>query len=441
MQDIGLVINPKTAESQIYGGCIMGICSALMEERIMDEQTGRMLNPDMEFYKLAGIGDIGEIVVHLDITPEHDKRGVIGLGEPRGHRADHGHRQRGGQCHRRAGAATYRSLPTGCWRLWKGGMHKCKPSNTPIQQRCRRPSGLLGTQVGRGGCAGRRHRPDQPHEGVPAHAQARGEYQEHQGTGRHPASPKTGLRIGATVTLEELLENADVRKSFPVADGRRREGVTSPQIRNMGTVGGDLCQRPRCWYYRQGFGLLAMKDGKSLVPNGENRYHAILGNGGPAYFVSASSLGPALIALGAKVKLVSATGHREVAVEKFFVTPQNENSREIALLPNEMLTEIIVPHERLEERHVRSAAEGGARLAAGDGFGGAEDEGQHGIVSARIVLGHVAPTPWVATQAEQVLAGKAVTRGNGRRSRQRPRWPTPRRSARTATRCNWRAWR
>jgi xanthine dehydrogenase YagR molybdenum-binding subunit len=82
VQDIGLVINPTTAESQVHGGCIMGICAALMEERIMDRQTGRMLNPDMEFYKIAGIGDIGEIIVHLDITPEHDKRGVIGLGEP-----------------------------------------------------------------------------------------------------------------------------------------------------------------------------------------------------------------------------------------------------------------------------------------------------------------------------------------------------------------------
>src|SRR6185437_3720156 len=124
------------------------------------------------------------------------------------------------------------------------------------------------------------------------------------------------------------LENATVRKSFH-AIAAAIEGIGSPQIIAMGTVGGDLCQRPRCWYYRQGFGLLAMKDGKSLVPGGENKYHAILGNSGPAYFVSASSLGPALIALGAKVKLVSAKGTREVAAEKFFVTPKNENSREI----------------------------------------------------------------------------------------------------------------
>ena len=82
VQDCGMIINPRLSESQIYGAVIMGISTALYEQRVMDEQTGRMLNPDMEFYKLAGINDIGEIVVHLDIREENDKRGVIGLGEP-----------------------------------------------------------------------------------------------------------------------------------------------------------------------------------------------------------------------------------------------------------------------------------------------------------------------------------------------------------------------
>jgi xanthine dehydrogenase YagR molybdenum-binding subunit len=82
VQDCGLIINPKTAESQVYGACIMSVCAALMEERVMDQQTGRVLNADMEFYKLAGIGDIGEIVVHMNLEPEHDARGVVGLGEP-----------------------------------------------------------------------------------------------------------------------------------------------------------------------------------------------------------------------------------------------------------------------------------------------------------------------------------------------------------------------
>jgi len=81
-QDCGLIIDLKTAESQVYGACIMGVCYALYEEKIMDEQTGRCLNPDMEFYKLAGIGDVGEIVVHMMTGPGYDERGVIGLGEP-----------------------------------------------------------------------------------------------------------------------------------------------------------------------------------------------------------------------------------------------------------------------------------------------------------------------------------------------------------------------
>lgn len=82
VQDCGLIVNPRLAESQVFGACIMSICGALMEERIMDAKTGRVMNPDMEFYKLAGIGDIGDIIVHLDIREENDKRGVIGLGEP-----------------------------------------------------------------------------------------------------------------------------------------------------------------------------------------------------------------------------------------------------------------------------------------------------------------------------------------------------------------------
>ena len=217
-----------------------------------------------------------------------------------------------------------------------------------------------------------------------------------------------GVRIGATVTLDELTENQIIRTEFPSLLQAAR-GVSSPQIRNMGTVGGDLLQRPRCWYYRNGFGLLAKdKDGKSLVPNGQNEFHAIFG-GGPAYFVSASSFGPALIALGAKVKLASASGSRELPAEKLFVIPQNDSSRETALLPNEILTEINIPSARgvrnsTYEVRYREAVDWPVATASvalrmkGSSIG-----------SARVVLGHVAPTPWVATQAEQLLAGKSIS--------------------------------
>jgi len=215
-----------------------------------------------------------------------------------------------------------------------------------------------------------------------------------------------GLRIGALATMEELATNADVRAGYKsLADAAA--GIPSPQIRHMGTVGGDLCQRPRCWYYRQGFGLLAMQEGKPLVPDGENKYHAIFG-GGPAYFVSPSSLGPALVALGARVKLVSAKGSREVAAAKFFVAPKDENTREIALLPNEILTEILVPAGA-----VRSATYEVRQKEALDWPLAAASVVLHmrgnTVATAKVVLGHVAPTPWEAAEAGKALAGKTIT--------------------------------
>ena len=219
---------------------------------------------------------------------------------------------------------------------------------------------------------------------------------------------KAGLRIGATVTLDELMESADVRKNFPALT-QAAQGVTSPQIRNMGTVGGDLCQRPRCWYYRGGFGLFGKnKDGSPLIPNGENKYHAILGNSGPAYFVSASSLGPALIALGAKIKLVSAKGTRELTADKFFVTPADESSREIAMLPGELLTEIIIPHSGAKNATYEVRQKEALDWPLATASVSLKMKGSS-IASARVVLGAVAPTPWAATQADQVLAGKSMS--------------------------------
>ena len=107
----------------------------------------------------------------------------------------------------------------------------------------------------------------------------------------------SGLRIGSMTSLAKIAADKQVAKAYP-SIVNAIEGINSPQHRAMSTLGSDLTQRPRCWYFRNGFGLLAMNQGKSLVPGGENQYHAILGNKGPAYFVSASSLGPALAALG-----------------------------------------------------------------------------------------------------------------------------------------------
>jgi xanthine dehydrogenase YagS FAD-binding subunit len=216
-----------------------------------------------------------------------------------------------------------------------------------------------------------------------------------------------GLTIGATTTFDELSNDKAVRAEYPSLVTAAL-GVASPQIRNMGTVGGDLCQRPRCWYFRGGYGVLALKEGKSLVPNGQNEYHAIFG-GGPAYFVSPSSLGPALVALGAQVKLVSASGSRMVPVAKFFVAPQNDQTREIALMPNEILTEIVVPSAKgiknttYEVRHKDALDWPLATASVALTMKGGKVE------QASVVLGHVAPMPWVAAGANQALMGNSLS--------------------------------
>jgi xanthine dehydrogenase YagS FAD-binding subunit len=215
------------------------------------------------------------------------------------------------------------------------------------------------------------------------------------------------MRIGATVTLDELATNAAIRASYP-ALVQAALGVSSPQMRNMGTVAGDLCQRPRCWYFRRGFGLLAKgPNGEALVPTGENKFHAIFSNG-PAYFVSASTLGPALVALGASVTVASATGNRSVPVEKFFQSPSGDGQREIDLKPNEIVTEILIPVPstknatyEVRQRELLdwplTAASVALRMNGST------------VTSASIALGHVSPVIWRATQAEKMLVGKTIT--------------------------------
>jgi xanthine dehydrogenase YagS FAD-binding subunit len=222
-------------------------------------------------------------------------------------------------------------------------------------------------------------------------------------------SDAQGVTIGALVTMEELLEDKTIRSEFPALT-HAAEGITSPQIRAVGTIGGDLCQRPRCWYFRNGYGLLAKDEsGKSLVPNGENRYHAILGNSGPAYFVNPSSLAPALIALDAKLQLLGPKGQREVSLADFFVAPKSDSERENVLQPNEVLANITIP---ASSRGLRSATYEVRHKTALDwplaaAAVAVKLEGGK-VTSGKIVLGHVAPIPWQATDAAKELTGKAI---------------------------------
>jgi len=229
-----------------------------------------------------------------------------------------------------------------------------------------------------------------------------------------------GLRIGAMATLGELADNAAVKKNFPSLV-TAVEGVGSAQLLSVGTVGGDLCQRPRCWYFRNGFGLLAQQNGKSLVREGDNRYHAIFGTDAPALFVSASSLGPALVALGASITVAGPNGKtKKVEAAKFFQTPKTEKDRETILEPKQVVTEIVIPVKGLKNATYEVRHRHGLDwpyVTASVAFGGRSGD-------TRVVLGHVATVPWVARDAASALAdadaindaaaekcGKAAVRG------------------------------
>ena len=217
-----------------------------------------------------------------------------------------------------------------------------------------------------------------------------------------------GARIGSTVTLQELAGDSGMQKDFPGLVAAAA-AVPSMQIRNMGTVAGDLLQRPRCWYFRNGFGLLARDaKGHPLVPGGDNRYHAILGNEGPAYFVNPSSLAPILIALGAAAEISGGKTTRKVELAKFFRAPRREHEREYTLAANEIVTAVLIPegaaswktatYEVREKQALDwplAAASVALRMDGGT------------VREARIVMGHVAPIPWRSPEAESALAGHA----------------------------------
>ncbi len=219
----------------------------------------------------------------------------------------------------------------------------------------------------------------------------------------------SGLTIGALVTLAELEEHAGVQKSFPGL-AEAAHSIATPQIRNLGTVGGNLCQRPRCWYFRLEEVVCLKKGGSECyAATGENKYNAIIG-GGPSYIVHPSDLAPMLLALGATVTVTGSAGKRVIPLDKFFTLPSEGNIRRENVLKNDdIITEIVVPASPLAARSTYlkfkerdsldfalSSVAVALRLASGT------------VRDARIVLGGVAPIPWRVPAAEKFLVGKKL---------------------------------
>jgi xanthine dehydrogenase YagS FAD-binding subunit len=226
--------------------------------------------------------------------------------------------------------------------------------------------------------------------------------------------PKEGLRIGPMVTLARLASDPSVKRRYPALASAAGHAAT-PQIRNMATVGGNLLQRPRCWYFRSEHFQCRKKGGsRCFAIEGENQYHAVFDNGLCA-IVHPSGTATALVALGAKVELAGPKGRREVKLEEFFVTPEEDVRRENSLAANEILTEIRVPappagsrsayiKQREKESFDWPIAEVAVLLECSGNT----------CTKSSIILGAAAPVPLRARGAEAALAGKPINQETAR---------------------------
>ncbi len=227
------------------------------------------------------------------------------------------------------------------------------------------------------------------------------------------------LRIGALTTLATLAAHTRVRREFP-AIAQAAESVGSPEIRNVGTVGGNLCQRPRCWYYRSALHPCIKKGGDTCFTlNGESRYNAILG-GGPSYIVHPSDLAPALIACEARVVVMGPDGRKDLPLEQFYVLPSVRVDHETILKAGEIVTEVVVPGSASMVVYAAGPDATGSRSAylkfkekdsmdfALASVAASVKMRGGSCTAARVVLGGVAPVPWRSKEAEAAILGSSL---------------------------------
>jgi xanthine dehydrogenase YagS FAD-binding subunit len=219
----------------------------------------------------------------------------------------------------------------------------------------------------------------------------------------------SGISIGAATTLAEIIESADIQKSLPLLSEAAKT-IASPLIRNFGTLGGNINQRPRCWFFR-GEDFNCYKKGGDFCYSvtGDNTYHAIIG-GELCYIVHPSDTATALLALNASAKVAGPSGVRDIAFDNYFHGPREDVLTETVLKPNELMTEISIPTPaagtkmawtKLKDRQVYDFAVVSVAVAfTVDGAGKWMD--------GRVVLGGVAPVPYRATVIETALKGQDV---------------------------------
>jgi xanthine dehydrogenase YagS FAD-binding subunit len=216
-----------------------------------------------------------------------------------------------------------------------------------------------------------------------------------------------GVRIGALTSIAEVASDPLVNRGF-TALAQAAAAVASPQLRNQGTIGGNICQKPRCWYYRGEFHCLRKGGTTCYALAGENHFHAVLG-GARCYSVHPSDTAPALIALGASARVTGSQGTRLVPMEEFYVPPSTDPQRETVLEPDELVSEITLPAPapglRSSYRKVRARGSWDFSLA---GVALALQFDGDRVVAGRVVLSGAAPIPWRSAEAEAAITGQRL---------------------------------
>jgi xanthine dehydrogenase YagS FAD-binding subunit len=217
-----------------------------------------------------------------------------------------------------------------------------------------------------------------------------------------------GLLIGAMTTLSEVAAHPDIVERYPtLAQGAA--AAASPQLRNQGTIGGNICQRPRCWYFRGDFHCARKGGEKCFAVEGENQYHCIFG-GDVCFIVHPSDIAPALVALEAVVRILGPDGARSVPAEKFFILPGTDYTRENVLVKGEVVTEIAIPPQPRGTRGTyRKVRARGSWDFALTGAAAVVTVAGGSVERSRIVLSGVAPAPWRVPEAERAIVGKRIT--------------------------------
>ncbi len=218
------------------------------------------------------------------------------------------------------------------------------------------------------------------------------------------ARPDGGIKIGALTTLSAIAADTSIAEKYTTL-AQAAASVGSPQIREQGTIGGNLCQRPRCWYFRSDLQCLKKGGPRCYGMGGENQYHAIFG-GGPCFFVHPSDVAVALVALQAQLTIAGPSGSKVTTIEDFFVKGID---KENALLPGEIVTGVLVPpvSGNSKSSYRKIGARGAWDFALTSVAAVLQLEGGS-VRAARIVLGGVGPYPWRAAAAEKLIAGKKL---------------------------------